>query len=144
MPKSVATRTSAARIVASSSFAGNGMKAERTRELTHCRKTLVTQREEILEHAHRTSERELDIDRDDFSDELDTASSESILAFAGQIREREQRLLHKIDHSLKKIEMGTYGECAECGEEIGFARLKARPVANLCIDCKVDQERLED
>ncbi len=85
----------------------------------------------------------MDADRDDFPDELDTASSESALDFAGRIREREQRLLHKIDRSLEKIEMGTYGECEECGEEIGFGRLKARPVANLCIDCKEDQERLE-
>ena len=144
MPRSVASRTSTARIVASSSLTDKGTKAVRTRELEHCRKILVTQRKEILQHAHGVLEGELDLNRDDFPDELDTASSESTLAFAGHIREREQRLLHKIDHSLKKIETGTYGECEECGEEIGYARLKARPVANLCIDCKADQERLED
>ena len=144
MQRSVASRTSTARIVASISFAGKETNAVRTRELAHCRKILVAQREDILQHAHRAFEGELDIDRDDSPDELDAASSEAILAFTGRIREREQRLLHKIDHSLEKIEMGTYGECEECGEEIGFARLKARPVADLCIDCKADQERLED
>jgi len=144
MQRSVAGRTNTARIVASNSFAGKETNPVRTRELTHCRKALVAQREQILQHAHQAFEGELDVDRDDSPDELDTASSESTLAFAGQIREREQRLLHKIDRSLGKIEMGTYGECEECGEAIGLARLKARPVANLCIDCKADQERLED
>jgi DnaK suppressor protein len=113
-------------------------------ELAQCRKLLATQREEILRNAHRALEGELDADRDDSPDELDIATAESSLSFVGQIREREQRLLNKIDHSLGKIELGTYGDCDECGEEIGLARLKARPVANLCIDCKADQERLED
>ncbi len=115
----------------------------KTSELAQCRKILVAQQEEALRHTRRALEGELDVNRDDSPDELDIASTESSLSFAGQIREREQRLLLKIDHSLEKIEMGTYGECEECGEEIGFARLKARPVASLCIDCKADQERLE-
>ncbi len=115
----------------------------RKNELELCRKTLVAQREEITQHLHRAQQGELQVDRDDLRDELDTATSESSLSFAGQIREREERLLHKIDHSLKKIEMGTYGECEECGDDIGIGRLKARPVANLCIDCKADQERQE-
>jgi DnaK suppressor protein len=56
---------------------------------------------------------------------------------------RERGLLNKIEKSLEKIERGGYGECESCGEEIGLERLRARPVADCCIDCKDEQERLE-
>ena len=65
------------------------------------------------------------------------------LQFTGRLREREQGLLAKIEEALQKIERGDYGECLNCGEDIGMKRLKARPVAQLCIDCKSDQEKLE-
>jgi DnaK suppressor protein len=52
-------------------------------------------------------------------------------------------LLQKIESALAKIEAGTYGTCLSCGEDIGLARLQARPVATLCIDCKAQQEKLE-
>ena len=52
-------------------------------------------------------------------------------------------LLKKIDLALEKVESGTYGECESCGEQIAVARLMARPVAQLCIDCKTDQENTE-
>ena len=72
-----------------------------------------------------------------------TAASESALAFLGRLRERERGLLGKIDEALDKIERGGFGECESCGEQIGKARMMARPVAQLCIDCKAEQERLE-
>ena len=74
---------------------------------------------------------------------MDIASSEVNLQFTGRLREREQGLLSKIDAALEKIESGDYGECVKCGEEIGVARLRARPVAELCIDCKAEEEKLE-
>ena len=74
---------------------------------------------------------------------MDAASSEINLAFTGRLRERERRLLGKIDQALEKIEQNEYGLCESCGEEIGLKRLEARPVAELCIDCKAEQERLE-
>ena len=67
----------------------------------------------------------------------------SSLSFAGRIRERESKLLSKIDEALEQIDQGDYGECTSCGEEIGVKRLLARPVARLCIDCKEEQERFE-
>ena len=76
-------------------------------------------------------------------DEMDIASSEVSLQFAGRLREREHGLLSKVDAALQKIENGEYGECMNCGEQIGVARLKARPVAELCIECKSEQEKLE-
>jgi DnaK suppressor protein len=86
---------------------------------------------------------DIHLDPDDFPDEIDSASSESGLAFIGRLRERERVLIQKIDKALRKIQEGTYGTCVSCGEDIGSARLKARPVADLCIDCKNQQERLE-
>ena len=65
-------------------------------------------------------------------------------SFTLRIRDRERRLIHKIYDAQQRIESGTYGICEECGEEIGFARLKARPVTTLCVDCKARQEEGED
>jgi DnaK suppressor protein len=113
------------------------------RDLQKFKKLLVAQREEILGNARRALSGDIHVDPDDFPDEMDTASSEVNLQFTGRLREREQGLLSKIDSALEKIEEGSYGECLSCGEEIGVARLKARPVAELCIECKSEQEKLE-
>ena len=113
------------------------------RDLERCRTILLEQRERVLGHVDRVLSGELDVDPDDFPDEMDAALAESSLSFTGQIRERELRLLNKIEKSLKKIEQGSYGQCQGCGEEIGMRRLRARPVASLCIDCKHEQEQLE-
>jgi len=115
----------------------------RKRDLERCREILVEQREGILGNVARALTGELDLDRDDFPDEMDVALAESSLSFTGQLRERERWLLDKIERSLEKIEQGSYGECESCGNEIGVGRLRARPVASLCIDCKEEQERLE-
>jgi RNA polymerase-binding transcription factor len=113
------------------------------RDLQKFRKLLTEQREKIVGNAKRTLGGDIHVDPDDFPDEMDIASSEVSLQFAGRLREREQGLLAKIDAALKKIESGEYGECVMCGEPIGVARLKARPVAELCIECKSEQEKLE-
>jgi DnaK suppressor protein len=60
-----------------------------------------------------------------------------------RLRDREQILLKKIDKALTKIEKGDYGICEKCGEEISVKRLEARPVTDLCIRCKEEQERVE-
>ena len=115
----------------------------RKRDLERCRKLLLEQRERVLGNVGRLLSGELDVDPDDFPDEIDTAVAESSLSFTGQLRERERRLLGKIDRTLEKVSQGTYGECEDCGDEIGAKRLVARPVARLCIACKDEQERLE-
>ena len=113
------------------------------RDLDRIGKLLLEQREEILSNAKRALSGDIHVDPDDFPDEIDTASSEVNLQFTGRLREREQGLLSKIDAALEKIESGEYGECVSCGEDIGVKRLKARPVAELCIECKSEQEKLE-
>ena len=113
------------------------------RDLQKFKKLLLAQRDEILGNARRALSGDIHVDPDDFPDEMDTASSEVNLQFTGRLREREQGLLSKIDAALEKIEEGHYGECMSCGEEIGTPRLKARPVAELCIECKAEEEKIE-
>ncbi|MFQ5514668.1 MAG: RNA polymerase-binding protein DksA [Myxococcota bacterium] len=106
-------------------------------------KILLESRQQLIEKARRAIAGDIHLDPDDFPDEIDTASSESGLAFIGRLRERERVLIRKIDEALQKIEDGSFGTCTACGEDIGTKRLMARPVADLCIDCKSQQERLE-
>jgi DnaK suppressor protein len=102
---------------------------------------LERQRAMILEDAGEvlTSRTALDT----FPDVTDQASAESDQHFSFRIREREQKLLKKIDEALDRLATNTYGTCEQCGEEIPYKRLKARPVTTLCIECKTQQEEKE-
>jgi DnaK suppressor protein len=113
------------------------------RDLARFKKLLVEQRAQLQGNQKKALSGDIHVDPDDFPDEIDTASSEINLQFTGRLREREQGLIAKIDAALAKIEGGEFGECVSCGEDIGAARLKARPVAERCIDCKAEQEKLE-
>jgi DnaK suppressor protein len=113
------------------------------RDLERFKKLLLEQREQLQGNQRKALGGDIHLDPDDFPDEIDTASSEVNLQFTGRLREREQGLLAKVDTALRKIEDGEYGECMNCGEDIGVKRLRARPVAELCIDCKSEQEKLE-
>jgi DnaK suppressor protein len=113
------------------------------RDLQRFKKLLLEQREQLQGNQKKALSGDVHVDPDDFPDEIDTASSEVNLQFTGRLREREQGLLAKVDSALMKIEQGLFGECVNCGEDIGVKRLKARPVAELCIECKSEQEQLE-
>ncbi len=113
------------------------------RDQDRFRKILLQQRDELLENARRTLSGDIHLDPDDFPDEIDTASSEMNLAFQGRLRERERGLLTKINQALEKLDNGVYGDCEVCGEPISLKRIEARPMAELCIDCKAEQEQLE-
>lgn len=76
-------------------------------------------------------------------DPNDRASMESDLSFELRIRERERKLREKIDEALARISDGSYGTCSDCGQDISLPRLEARPVTELCIDCKTKQEQRE-
>lgn len=118
-------------------------KTLKKRDMMKFKKILEAQRDELLGNAQKTITGEIHLDPDDFPDEIDAASSEMNLAFQGRLRERERGLINKIQQALRKIEEGVYGECEACGEEISLKRIEARPVAELCIDCKAEQEALE-
>ena len=72
------------------------------------------------------------------------ASQEVNQAFKIRLREREQKLLKKIDSALERVEDGSFGTCDDCGEAIEVKRLMARPVTTLCIECKSRQEEEEE
>jgi DnaK suppressor protein len=113
------------------------------RQTNKLREILTRMRGQLTENASRTLGGEIRLDPDDIPDELDLASSESALAFTGRLRGREAVLLVKIDNALEKLKDGTFGVCENCGEKIGMKRLEVRPVADLCIDCKTEEERTE-
>ena len=77
------------------------------------------------------------------SDPVDQASDQLERDFLLRLRDRESKLMVKIKEALEKIESGTFGVCEECGQQISLKRLRARPMATLCIDCKHEQEALE-
>jgi DnaK suppressor protein len=75
-----------------------------------------------------------------FADLTDQAQVEVDRNFVLRLKEREQKLLKKIDAAVERIDNGTFGVCRECGNEIPLPRLQARPVTDLCIECKTRQE----
>lgn len=113
------------------------------KELKRFREILLRRKEEILQTAEVTKERGMGFSPDDLPDEVDLASSESDQSMNLRLRDRERVLFRKIEKALKKIEAGEYGTCERCGEEIGMKRLEARPVTDLCIRCKEEEERME-
>ena len=78
-----------------------------------------------------------------FADPNDRASQESDMALELRNRDRERKLIKKIEETIEKIDGGDYGYCESCGVEIGLKRLEARPTATLCIDCKTLDELRE-
>ncbi|WP_028582719.1 RNA polymerase-binding protein DksA [Desulfogranum japonicum] len=86
---------------------------------------------------------EMTTQTDNIPDPNDRATVESDRSFELRIRGRERRLMDKIDEALGRIDDGSYGICADCGEDIAIKRLEARPVAKFCIECKTRQEKRE-
>jgi DnaK suppressor protein len=112
------------------------------KQLAHFRDILTTLKEELSEDIDRTVHTMQD-EATVFADPNDRASQESDIALELRNRDRERKLIKKINESLSAIEAGDYGYCESCGVEIGLKRLEARPTATLCIDCKELEERKE-
>ena len=91
------------------------------------------------ENVHAMHEQELT----SFPDPTDQASMETERNFDLRIKDRERKLIRKIDQALDRIADGEFGECEACGGEISVKRLQARPVTTLCIECKTAQEQEE-
>jgi DnaK suppressor protein len=105
------------------------------------RRDLVRQRKVMLEEAVEGLANPNG--QEAFPDVSDQASAEAEQNFLMRIREREQRLIKKIDEALARMDQDTYGICERCEEEIPYPRLKARPVTTLCINCKTLEEQEE-
>ncbi|MDO8461784.1 MAG: RNA polymerase-binding protein DksA [Deltaproteobacteria bacterium] len=104
---------------------------------------LQERKKEILATVEQVKEQGMGFAQDDLADEVDLASSEADQSMNLRLRDRERVLLRKIEKALTKMEAGEYGVCETCGEEIGIKRLEARPVTDLCIRCKEEQEKVE-
>ncbi|MGH8679091.1 MAG: RNA polymerase-binding protein DksA [Burkholderiales bacterium] len=112
------------------------------KQLEHFRKILTQLKEELSQDIDRTVHTMQD-EATLFADPNDRASQESDIALELRNRDRERKLIKKIDETIAKIDAGEYGYCESCGIEIGLKRLEARPTATLCIDCKTLDEMRE-
>jgi len=108
----------------------------------HFRSILNTWKSDLMQEVDRTMGHMRD-DAANYPDPNDRASQESEFSLELRTRDRERKLLKKIDESLELIDSGDYGYCEGCGIEIGVRRLEARPTAVLCIDCKTLDEKRE-
>jgi DnaK suppressor protein len=115
----------------------------RKREKDRITKELITRRREILGQALDPRDDDLRSEREDLLDSGDVAAQEVTQNFKIRLREREEKLLKKIDLALARVEDGTYGTCEDCSGAIEVKRLMARPVTTLCITCKSRQEEEE-
>lgn len=113
------------------------------KKLKHLEDKLIAWKHELLKEAGITIGENLSRERERQGDFGDLANVEADQNFMLRIRDRERKLIAKINKCLQQIEDKTYGNCEECGEEISLKRLEARPVASLCISCKTEQEKLE-
>ncbi|MBM4207895.1 MAG: RNA polymerase-binding protein DksA [Gammaproteobacteria bacterium] len=108
-------------------------------QLKHFEAILNNWKEQLMEEVDRTVHHMQD-DAANFPDPNDRATQESEFSLELRARDRERKLIKKIEEALKEIESGNYGYCESCGIEIGIRRLEARPTATLCIDCKTLDE----
>ena len=113
------------------------------KEKMNAYKAMLTQKiNELLSEAGKTVS-EMTNGKENYPDPNDRASLESDRNFELRIRDRERKLIMKMQEAIKRIEDGTFGICEVCGGQISEKRLIARPVTTLCIDCKTKQEKLE-
>ncbi len=109
------------------------------KQLEHFNKILILWKEQLLADRDATVHHMQD-DATNFPDILDRAALEEEHKLEWQTREREHKLITKIEQALARIKQGDYGYCEVCGAEIGIRRLEARPTATQCIDCKTIDE----
>lgn len=105
----------------------------------HFRNILETLKKQLIEDIERTVSTMKD-EATVFADPNDRASQETDIAIELRNRDRERKLVKKIEETIDRIDSGDYGYCAACGVDIGIKRLEARPTATLCIDCKTLEE----
>ena len=111
-------------------------------QLEHFRQILMSWKRDLMEEVDRTVSHMKD-EAANFPDPNDRATQEEEFSLELRTRDRERKLIRKIEEALKRIEDGSYGYCLETGEEIGIKRLEARPVATLSIEAQERRERRE-
>lgn len=116
-----------------------GEKYMNKKQQEHFRTKLLAWKNELLNEITRTMT-QMRHEPENPPDPNDRASQETDMSLELRSRDRERKLIKKIDEALQRLEAGDYGYCEVCGVEIGVERLEARPTADLCIDCKTLDE----
>ncbi|MFN7262261.1 MAG: TraR/DksA family transcriptional regulator [Pseudobdellovibrionaceae bacterium] len=108
-------------------------------DLKYFKSYLLEQKGNILNKSTEFRSEQLS-SKEGLTDEAEVASLDNTLSLSIQLHERDRSVLYQIERALSKLEEGSYGHCESCGDNIGVNRLKARPFASLCIQCKEEQE----
>lgn len=109
------------------------------KQRTHFKALLLAWKQELMEEVDRTVTHMKD-EAANFPDPADRATQEEEFSLELRARDRERKLIRKIDATIETIDADDYGFCEQCGVEIGIRRLEARPTATLCVDCKTLDE----
>jgi len=115
----------------------------RNREVERYRSILEGQLAELVGQGEKAVHEMSGEAGDEIPDPNDRATAEEERNWTLRLRDRDRRLIGKIQDALARLEAGTFGKCTACGRSIAPARLRARPVTDLCIDCKTEAERVE-
>ncbi len=113
-----------------------------SKQVGHFKKILLEWKELLIQEADKTVEH-MKNDSTKLSDPNDAATQEEEFRLELRTRDRERKLILKIDQALQRVDDGLYGYCEDTGEPIGIKRLEARPIATLCIEAQERHERLE-
>ena len=105
----------------------------------HFRNILIAWKQSLMEEVDRTMDH-MQEEASNFSDPADRATQEEEFTLELRARDRERKLVRKIDKTIALVDADEYGYCEACGIEIGLQRLEVRPTAELCIDCKTTEE----
>ncbi len=100
-------------------------------------------REELLDGAEKTVNGMSGAEKENFPDPTDRAALETDRNFLLRVKDRERKLISKVDEALERLSDGSYGVCELCGESISTKRLEVRPVTTCCIECKTEEEEHE-
>ena len=104
-------------------------------QLKHFRAILTRWRTDLMEEVDRTVHHMQD-EATNFPDQIDRATQEEEFTIELRTRDRERKLIRKIDQTIERVDQQDYGYCETCGMEVGLRRLEARPTATQCVDCK--------
>lgn len=115
----------------------------RKREIERYRSVLESQLAALVGHGERAVHEMVGEGGEEIPDPNDRATVEEGRNWALRLRDRDRKLIGKIQEALARLDAGTFGICTSCGGQIGSARLRARPVTDLCIECKTEAERAE-
>ncbi|MGJ8526749.1 RNA polymerase-binding transcription factor DksA [Halomonadaceae bacterium LMG 33818] len=113
------------------------------KQLQHFRNILLEWKHDLMQEVDRTVRHLQEDGSNNFADPSDRATQEEGFSLELRTRDRERKLLRKINQTIERIDEDDYGFCEACGVEIGIRRLEARPTATLCVDCKTLAELKE-